>query len=152
MPWPHVVGVAYDGSPEARAAVDVAAELGLASGAALRLIGVAEPPPKPTAGMSAVYLPDGDGECREALRRDLETVAEDLPASLRTQVVLVGGDAATQLIEQAGALSLLVMGSRGFGPVLRTLLGSVSAQILRAAPCPVLIVPPAAARAHRSAA
>ncbi|MET0763018.1 MAG: universal stress protein [Thermoleophilaceae bacterium] len=33
------------------------------------------------------------------------------------------------------------MGSRGFGPVRRVLLGGVSSEIVRLAPCPVMVVP-----------
>jgi hypothetical protein len=36
---------------------------------------------------------------------------------------------------------LLVLGSRGYGPVRRVLLGSVSGELVRGAACPVLVVP-----------
>jgi universal stress protein family protein len=34
-----------------------------------------------------------------------------------------------------------VLGSRGFGPLRRIVLGSVSTKVLRSAACPVLVVP-----------
>jgi len=34
-----------------------------------------------------------------------------------------------------------VLGSRGFGPVMRLLVGSVSSRVIRQAPLPVLVVP-----------
>ncbi len=37
-------------------------------------------------------------------------------------------------------VDLLVLGSRGYGPMARVLLGSVSRQIVQDAPCPVLAV------------
>ena len=44
--------------------------------------------------------------------------------------------------EDAGTgVDLLVLGSRGFGPVMRLLVGSVSSRVIREAPCPVLVVP-----------
>lgn len=38
-------------------------------------------------------------------------------------------------------LDLLVLGSRGFGPLRRVLLGSVSSELVREAPWPVMVVP-----------
>jgi nucleotide-binding universal stress UspA family protein len=138
-PGLRVIGVAYDGSPEARDALAVAADLALAAHGTLKLIGVAEAPPPPTVGMTSLYLPGAD--YHGALHNELESAAEELPASLRTQVVMVDGEAAPQLIEQAAPLSLLVMGSHGRGALGRALLGSVSERVLRATPCPVLVVP-----------
>jgi nucleotide-binding universal stress UspA family protein len=34
-----------------------------------------------------------------------------------------------------------VLGSRGFGPVMRLLIGSVSSRVIRKASCPVMVVP-----------
>jgi len=56
---------------------------------------------------------------------------------------LVTGAPHKALCEAASAAGLLVVGSRGLGPVRRTLLGSVSQSVLRHAPCPVAVVPPA---------
>jgi nucleotide-binding universal stress UspA family protein len=41
---------------------------------------------------------------------------------------------------------LIVVGTHGYGPVKRMLLGSVSEHLLRCAPCPVLTVPPGSTR------
>ena len=45
------------------------------------------------------------------------------------------------LAEAASDLDLLVLGSRGYGPVKGTLLGSVSARVMAAAACPVMVIP-----------
>jgi nucleotide-binding universal stress UspA family protein len=150
-PGMRVVGVAFDATPEAREALDVAADLALRTGAALKLIGVAVPIPPPTVGAIALYAPNSPIDYRAALQEQLDSAADSLPASLRTQVVLAAGDASDTLIEQAGPLSLLVMGSHGRGRLRRALLGSVSTPVLRAAPCPVLVVPHEG-RAHEAAA
>ena len=42
-------------------------------------------------------------------------------------------------------IDLMLVGSRGYGPMGRVLLGSVSSQLMHAAPCPVIVVPRGAA-------
>jgi nucleotide-binding universal stress UspA family protein len=65
-----------------------------------------------------------------------------LPPELRALPVIEHGDPVRKLIEDAGTgVDLLVLGSRGFGPVMRLLVGSVSSRVIREAPCPVLVVP-----------
>ena len=49
------------------------------------------------------------------------------------------GREATELALQGVDLDLLVVGSRGYGPLRRTLVGSVSDELVRTAPCPVLV-------------
>lgn len=138
----RVVGVAYDGSRESVEALAVAEELALNARASLRLIGVVERRVAPVVGMAEMYAQaDSPGDLRDAIRSELEGAAGALPEELRAQVVVAEGDPATQLIDEAETLSLLVMGSRGYGPIRRGLLGSVSAPVLRTAPCPVLVVP-----------
>jgi nucleotide-binding universal stress UspA family protein len=53
------------------------------------------------------------------------------------------GDATDQLCKVARERQprLIVVGSRGWGPVDGVLFGSVSSGVLRHAPCPVLVVP-----------
>jgi nucleotide-binding universal stress UspA family protein len=134
----RVIGVAFDGSPEARAAVDVAAMLANAAGAAIRLIGVAHEPARPASGMTGAWVA-AEFDHHAALQRELESAADELPPDLRPQVVLRRGDPAATLIDEGAPLSLLVMGSHDRGPIRRALLGSVSAAVLRDPPCPVLV-------------
>jgi nucleotide-binding universal stress UspA family protein len=45
------------------------------------------------------------------------------------------------LADQAADADLLVTGSRGYGPLRRVLIGSVSTPLMHSAPCPVMVVP-----------
>jgi nucleotide-binding universal stress UspA family protein len=76
--------------------------------------------------------------------------ADELPAALRTRlgdepadVRLVHGSAATAILETAAqeGAELVVVGSRGRGPIHSAMLGSVSRKLAAEAPCPVVIVP-----------
>lgn len=58
-------------------------------------------------------------------------------AELRT----VDGDAAEELAAFSEGLDLLVVGSRGYGPVRRLMLGSTSLHLARTARCPLLVLP-----------
>ena len=45
------------------------------------------------------------------------------------------------LVERSHDLDLLVIGSRGYGPLHSVLLGGVSGRVIRDAACPVIVVP-----------
>ena len=77
---------------------------------------------------------------REALHADLDD-ASDAVASGAPTTLLLDGPAAATLIAQSAELDLLVAGSRGYGPVRRVLVGSVSRALVREASCPIVVVP-----------
>jgi nucleotide-binding universal stress UspA family protein len=87
----------------------------------------------------------------EFVRSRLEQAVEDLSregvkASLRI-VNHVGPQPAHQIADVAReeAADLIVIGTRGHGPIAGLLLGSVALRLLHVAPCPVMIVPAAEA-------
>jgi nucleotide-binding universal stress UspA family protein len=81
-------------------------------------------------------------EAQQAL--DAAVDAVDTSGIAPVERRLVPGGAASVLVEQAKGASLLVVGSRGRGGFSGLLLGSVSQQTAHHAPCPVVIIPPAA--------
>lgn len=90
---------------------------------------------------------DGKTESSHA-RTVAAALASDLGASVETITVSGDGsepadpgDAAAELVERSRELDLLVVGSRGYGPVRHALLGSVTMKLMDAALCPVLVVP-----------
>jgi len=98
----------------------------------------------PTAGYptSGGYVPmrvplDIEGNRRTALEAVIkETIGDD-----SITVKVVQGHPANVTLQFARDAELVVVGSRGHGPVLATLLGSVSRRVAASAPCPVVVVP-----------
>jgi nucleotide-binding universal stress UspA family protein len=81
------------------------------------------------------------GEITEVtLRHAVEAALGDLPADVELRAVQ--GNPGRALVEAARETDaqLLVLSARGDGAMSR-LLGTVSQQVLRQAPCPVLVVP-----------
>lgn len=68
--------------------------------------------------------------------------AEARRHELDVQIRLFDGPAAKGLIEAAHGAAMLVVGSHGYRGLAKTLLGSVSHEVVKHAPCPVLVVPP----------
>jgi nucleotide-binding universal stress UspA family protein len=77
---------------------------------------------------------------RAGLAADLAQAVAALPIE-SVESEILEGDPAQRLAESSTGLALLVLGSRGYGPVRSVLLGSVSADVARTAACPVLVVP-----------
>ena len=128
--------VGYDGSAEA----DVALEHGVAIAAReddeLHVISVTTPPtvaPGPFAGPLPSTLPDA----REVVVRGVKKAGDDV--DVRGEAL--NGAAAPGLAAFCRPEDLLMVGSRSYGPLGRTLLGSVSSALIHTAPCPVLVVP-----------
>jgi nucleotide-binding universal stress UspA family protein len=51
------------------------------------------------------------------------------------------GNPSVQLANAAAETGVMVVGSRGYGPMRHALLGSVSAKLMRICPAPLLVVP-----------
>ena len=134
-----VVGV--DGSEQSLAALNWAiAEARLRKGQ-VRLITAWYYPP-----MASTV---GDGVIDDSFRQTAELVKVDALKAVADAGVDVTGEVvenspATALLEAARDADLLVVGSRGHGGFAGLLLGSVSAQVIHHAPCPVLVVRPKA--------
>jgi nucleotide-binding universal stress UspA family protein len=131
-----VIGVAYDGSEEAGIALEQAGRLAAGLDARLRLITAVEP--GSSAGGERAHADD---------RRRLERAAGSTAEGVEVETAVVEGGAAAALADQGVELDLLVIGSRGRGPLRRTLLGGVSAEVMRTAPCPVWVTPRGLGRA-----
>jgi nucleotide-binding universal stress UspA family protein len=146
------VTLGYDGEAESKVALHDAIDLARASGAPVKLVAVAEPSPigygkGAGAGQGRHEL---DQAIHDIMRRRLDEALASVPGDVTVEGTLVDGDPAKSLgqigVEDGG---VLVVGSRGYGPLRRVLLGSVSTELTRTAPCPV-IVHPRSAKADES--
>lgn len=137
------IGVGVDGSAESRAAVHTAGRLAEHLKASLTLIAVA-PGPAPDIGgamLSILSRERMDSLDQAEFTARLDQAAADMPAGLQVKRRLLRGDPASELGEAAKRLDLLVVGSRAYGPLRRTLIGGVSTQLLNSAPGPLLVMP-----------
>jgi nucleotide-binding universal stress UspA family protein len=136
------IGVAVDGSSQSWRALSAAAYLAERANAPLAILSVMGPPHYVLGGLLS---PLGPEEYREYKEKEWESVYEEasgrVPDGVAAEPLLLHGEPAEALAEAASDLDLLLLGSRGYGPVKGTLLGSVSARVMAVAPCPVMVVP-----------
>lgn len=138
----EVIIWASDGSEHADRALDYARELAEANSARLLAVHVKEI----TVGRGAGYPVQLD---EEEVERKIQGQAKDLTdAGINAsyeQLAATAGGAAHALADTANEVGaqLIVVGTRGQGPVSGLLLGSVTQRLLHVAACPVLAVPPA---------
>jgi nucleotide-binding universal stress UspA family protein len=148
-PAPRVVLVAWDGSEEARAALDQADRLAERTGARLMIARVITPYVGPTSPFlpHAVQFDRDFLEARtDAAKRDLAGVIEDLEARVPGRgpvrvLIEVHATPARGILELADEndADLIVMGTHGRGAAARVVLGSVSDKVVRAASIPVML-------------
>lgn len=127
---------AYDGGEEAAEALKRAEALAVRDGRELHVLTVstlATAAPGAFAGTVPPSLPDA----AEVVTKGLGLVGDEVDVHGRA----LHGDPVRELTLWCGPEDLLVVGSRSYGPVARTLLGSVSSALIHTAPCPVLVIP-----------
>lgn len=144
-----VVGV--DGSPGGRAALRFALEEARLRSATLEAVHAwMMPLYEGVPGPFVAGLPPGPP--LDDVRRELEGAARDIidraladagPADgVDVRRTVVESSPARALLDAAAGADLLVVGSRGRGGFTGLLLGSVSTQCAKHAPCPVAVVKP----------
>lgn len=130
------IAVAFDGSPEAKAALRAAEAFAARGNSSIEVLTAVAPPAAipGVVGYAPVDPPDPDRILTEAVN----SVDGGIAATGRR----LDGPPASTLVEACDeGVGLLVAGSRRYGPAMRVLLGSVSTQLVHKASCPVLVVP-----------
>lgn len=136
--------VPTDFSDGARAALREAISFGVRFGAEIHLLHAYDLSVLVGIGESVVIPQTAYDRVREAAQRQLEELAETaLEAGVPCKIHLVQGRPTSVIEDYARSLSadLIVMGTRGATGLDHILLGSVAERTVRAAPCPVLVVP-----------
>jgi nucleotide-binding universal stress UspA family protein len=136
------IGVAYDGSDEAKAAAGAAAEIARGFGAELDVIWIVGAEfygtPAMMGGPSVATLRT---DIELHVQESLDAMVADVPGDVRAHSVRLTGDPAEQVAARSSQLDLLVTGSRGYGPLHSVLVGGVSGRLVRTAHCPVIVIP-----------
>jgi nucleotide-binding universal stress UspA family protein len=129
----HHVGIGYDDTAEARAALRSAVALTRALGGSLDVMRAFwSAHPRDVAGYA-------DLEAR--VQAGLGAVVQDLPEDVDAHARVLFNDPGKALVARSHELDLLLLGSRGKGPLASIWAGSVSSHVIREAACPVIVVP-----------
>jgi nucleotide-binding universal stress UspA family protein len=140
--------VGTDGSPHAERAVRWAARQAAVERRPLDLVhaygrvGVGELAWLGTPGLDQSRLADVLRTAGESLLVEARGIALDEAPGLEVRTHVLGSDARDVLVEASDSAHLVVVGSRGRGPLRTLVLGSVSNTVARLARCPVVVCRP----------
>jgi nucleotide-binding universal stress UspA family protein len=138
------IGVGYDGSPEADAALALAGSLAAGGVAKLSVTAVVDDrvPVLLRSALEGMVMTEWQNviaEEEQRLRDRGLLVAKATGTAVSMDVRR--GRPADALLALSDEVDLLVIGSRRWGPATRVLLGSTGEALMRDAVCPVLAVP-----------
>jgi nucleotide-binding universal stress UspA family protein len=129
-----LIGVGYDGSRESERGLLVARELAGRYGARVKVLAVS----------SLQSIPYGESIPMSWLSREQRAVDAELArlggfADAEDEVTY--GEPREELVELSEHVDLLIVGSRGYGPLRRLVEGSVSSYLAERVRCPLLVLP-----------
>jgi nucleotide-binding universal stress UspA family protein len=143
---PMKILLAVDGSDASMSAVALTSGLATPPGSTVEVVSVIPdsfaPEGSPWPAVVRVDPPSDRDRVRDGVRQRLAEIAIRITTPDRTaEPRVLEGRPATEILSEAGltGADLIVMGARGISPVRRLLLGSVSAEVVDHASCPVLI-------------
>jgi nucleotide-binding universal stress UspA family protein len=135
-----VIVVGIDGSKPASDALSWAAEEATLRKATLRAVYVWQIPVLGFGYLTApINFEEWAANAADLLHGQVDSVLGEHP-NLTVQRQLKEGPPAEMIIEAAAGAEMIVVGSRGRGGFSGLLLGSVSAQVVHHAQCPVVVV------------
>jgi nucleotide-binding universal stress UspA family protein len=145
--FPTKILLATDASKDATRAAQMASDLANVSDSELHVIHIGNMKDFHVApGAEQSFSPRTAplGEVREKAEKRLEEAVKQVEqvGGTVTQSHLRVGNPDEEILkfcDEQGGFGLIVMGSRGLGPIKRRLMGSVSESVVRHAQCPVLV-------------
>ena len=138
------IGVAFVPTPDGREALRVAAMLALRVGARLHVVTVVAGPAEVMSyrigeDVDRMYVSAAKETFEHSIEQAISELASDITASGE---VIVGDDPVEMLAAMANSsFDAFFVGSRGYGPIRRVLLGGVASRLLRRLDIPAVIVP-----------
>lgn len=131
--------LAVDLTPSSAGAVGEAIQVAREHHSELVVLSVVEPAGLRLPGAPTRRVDQERGRLETGVRAIVERART---AGVRATYLIWAGDPADLILEAsvAEAADLIILGSRGRGPLKRRLLGSVSAHVAHAASCPVVII------------
>jgi nucleotide-binding universal stress UspA family protein len=124
---PQRIAVGWIPTDEGDVALGVACRIARATGGRVDVV---------TTTSASATVDQLEARARRAVERVLESLGGDIAVEVDARV----GKAPEVLLERSGEIDLIVLGSRGYGPPRTMLLGSVSADVVPQAQCPVMIL------------
>ena len=136
--------LAYDGSPGADNAVALAHSAAWPPASTIRIVAVVELRLISTNRMpgAPVVASQAEADVAALAQEDIQGAVDRLASvDRRVEGAVLRGRPASVLVDEANRFNadLVIGGSRGHGPIASLLLGSVSAEVVDRAPCPMLI-------------
>ncbi|MGA7465078.1 universal stress protein [Mycobacterium sp.] len=136
--------VGVDGSPASRCAVDWAARDAAMRNVRLTLLHFVRPIgttlphlPAPTA-FGRWQVEQGQKFLDDAVKIAKESTSEGGPGHVETETLF--SPVVPSLVDLSKEFQMVVVGSRGRGPLARSMLGSVSSSLIRHSHCPVAVI------------
>jgi nucleotide-binding universal stress UspA family protein len=137
--------VGYDGGPEARRALALAAGLALTSGARISVCGVIDDR-IPSLAWPQLWLAPMIEAWQETMADEAADLRDRIDGALQAlgldgTAIVLRGRPATALLEHSRTADLLVIGSRRWGAPARVMLGGTGEALAHGAGCALLVVP-----------
>ena len=130
------IGIGYDGSPESKRALELARMIAAEHHTTLSAFHAISTPTYLYLGHLGTAAPVE----LASIPRDVDDARERIAALGGVEPHAAYGNPAEELTVYSASVDLLVVGSRGYGPLGRLVYGSVAQRLARTARCPLLVL------------